>query len=224
VNVNEVIIHTDGAARGNPGPAAIAAVIKDKQGKTITTVSRRIGTATNNNAEYRAVILGLEKAIMLGVRFVEIRSDSELIVKQIHGRYHVKNSVLLQLYQQVKQLEFLLEGFTINHIPRHDNNEANNLANRTLDLVKHIDYAPNCQLLINLKQTNNENRDILFLRRLTGILSDFPGTDQVRLSFDVGDKIISLRLSNICVNYCHELREQLKGLVGKRGIRVKELD
>ncbi len=100
--MNELIIYVDGAARGNPGPAAIAAVIKGKQGETITTVSKRIGTSTNNQAEYRAIILGLEKAITLDAKLVEVRSDSELIVRQILGIYQVNKPTLLPLYQRVK--------------------------------------------------------------------------------------------------------------------------
>lgn len=222
--MNEVIIHVDGAARGNPGPAAIAAVIKDKQGKTITTVSRRIGTSTNNSAEYRAVILGLERAINLGTKFVEVLSDSELVVKQIHGKYHVRTMSLIPLCQQVKQLENSLDGFTINHIPHQYNNEAHDLAYRTLALAKHIGYAQNCQLIIKLKQTDNENADILFIHRLIGILNDFPGQDEVKLSIGSKDRTIGLKLSNICVNYCHELRMQLKGILGKRQLIVKRLE
>jgi len=126
--MNEVLIHVDGATRRNPGPAAIAAILKDKQGKTITTVSKRIGISTNNSAEYRAVVLGLRKAITLGAKFVEVLSDSELVVNQIHGKYHVRTMSLIPLYQQVKQLEHSLDGFTINHIPRQYNNKAHDLA------------------------------------------------------------------------------------------------
>ena len=129
MDVNKVVIYVDGAARGNPGPAAIAAVAKDKQGRLITSISRRIGTTTNNQAEYRAVIAALEAAISLGARQVEVNSDSELVVKQINGRYRVKKAALRTLYQQVKQLGGSLESFTITHIPRQQNTEADKLAN-----------------------------------------------------------------------------------------------
>ena len=135
MNIKRVRIWVDGASRGNPGPAAIGALIKDGQGKLIARISQRIGTTTNNQAEYRAIIAALEKAISLGVTHVKINSDSELVVRQINGRYRVKKAALKPLYQQVKQLQSLLEGFTITHIPRQQNTEADNLANTALDLA-----------------------------------------------------------------------------------------
>ena len=133
MNSKKAIIYVDGAARGNPGPAAIGAIIKDERGKPHAHISQRIGTTTNNQAEYRAVIAALEKAIGLGARHVEVRSDSELVVRQITGKYRVKKATLKPLFQQVKQLQNSLEGFTITHIPREQNTEADNLANRALD-------------------------------------------------------------------------------------------
>jgi len=133
VRLKKVIIHADGASRGNPGPAAIGATIKDERGKLITSISQRIGRTTNNQAEYRAVITALEEAIRLGIKQVNINSDSELVVKQINGEYRVKKDTLKPLYQQVRQLLGSLEGFTITHIPRHQNPEADNLANQALD-------------------------------------------------------------------------------------------
>ena len=133
MSIPRVTIYTDGAARGNPGPAAIAAVIKDEQGKLITTISRHIGTTTNNQAEYRAIIAALEKVVTLGAGKVILNSDSELVVRQVNGQYRVKNASLKPLHQKVKQLISLLEGFTINHIPRQQNTEADKLANKALD-------------------------------------------------------------------------------------------
>ncbi|MBA7599601.1 Bifunctional protein [subsurface metagenome] len=135
MKTKRVVIFTDGAAEPNPGPAAIGAIIKDKQGKLIDCISRYIGIATNNQAEYKAIISALEKAIKLGATHVEINSDSELVVRQIIGRYRVKNAALRPLYQQVKQLQGLLEGFTITHIPREQNAEADKLTNTALDLI-----------------------------------------------------------------------------------------
>ncbi len=132
---NRVIIHVDGAARGNPGPAAIGAIIKDGEGKLIARISRRIGATTNNQAEYRAIIAALEKALELGARQVELNSDSELVVKQLNGSYRVKNAALRPLYQQVKQLQAKLDGFSITHVPRERNTEADNLANMALDAI-----------------------------------------------------------------------------------------
>ena len=133
MNKKKAIIHADGAARGNPGPAAIGATIKDEQGKLITSISQRIGNTTNNQAEYRAIIAALEKAVSLGITHVEVNSDSELVARQIKGSYRVKKAELKPLYQQVKQLQDSLEGFTITHIPREQNVEADKLANMALD-------------------------------------------------------------------------------------------
>ncbi len=130
--IEKVIIFTDGASQGNPGPAAIGAVIKDEQGRIITSISQGIGLTTNNQAEYRAIIAALENAVSLGANQVEIRSDSELVVRQINGRYRVKNAALKPLYQQVKHLLSQLTGFTITHIPRQQNTEADSLANMAL--------------------------------------------------------------------------------------------
>jgi len=132
MKLKRVIIHADGASQGNPGRAAIGATIKDEQGRLTTSISQEIGRATNNQAEYRALITALEHAISLGAKQVDMRSDSELVVRQINGRYRVKNTALKLLHQQVKQLLTLLEGFTITHIPRQQNTEADNLANKAL--------------------------------------------------------------------------------------------
>ena len=126
---DRLLIHTDGASRGNPGQAAIGATIKDEQGRLLATVSRRIGPATNNQAEYRAVIAALEEAIRRGARRVELYSDSELVVKQLKGDYRVKKAALRPLYQSVVRLAGRLDSFRISCIPRSKNKEADDLAN-----------------------------------------------------------------------------------------------
>lgn len=136
MKTKRVKIWVDGASRGNPGLAAIGVIIKDEQGKLIDRISRLIGTTTNNQAEYRAIIAALEKAIESGATHVGISSDSELVVKQINGGYRVKKAALKPLYQKVKQLQSLLEGFTITHIPRRQNREADSLANTALDSAR----------------------------------------------------------------------------------------
>lgn len=133
MNVRKVIINTDGAARGNPGPAAIGATIKDETGKLMAHISRRIGITTNNQAEYRAVIAALEKAINLGAKHVVVKSDSELVVKQINGRYKIKNAALRPLYQEVVKLTGSLESIKVSYVPRARNAEADALANKALD-------------------------------------------------------------------------------------------
>jgi len=132
VKIKKVVIFTDGAAEPNPGPAAIGAVIRDEQGRTITKISQSIGRASNNQAEYRALIAALEKAHRLGANDVEVRSDSELLVRQINGQYRVKAIALKPLYQKAKELVGLLEKFTITHIPREENTEADKLAGMAL--------------------------------------------------------------------------------------------
>ena len=132
MTVKKVVIYADGASSGNPGLAAIGATIKDEQGNLIASISQRIGTTTNNQAEYRAIIAALEKAVSLGARDVELRSDSELVVKQIKGWYRVKKATLRPLYQKAVQLIGSLETFTITHIPREQNREADRLANKAL--------------------------------------------------------------------------------------------
>ena len=133
MKIEKAILHTDGASRGNPGPAAIGAVIKDGQGRVLGKISRRIGRTTNNQAEYQAVIAALEEAIRLGVAGVVIKSDSELVVEQINGRYRVKNPALKPLHQRVRELQSLFQSFAIASIPRRQNTEADRLSNAALD-------------------------------------------------------------------------------------------
>jgi ribonuclease HI len=133
MKIEKAILYTDGASRGNPGPAAIGAVIKDGQGRVLGKISRRIGRTTNNQAEYQAVIAALEEAIRLGVAGVVIKSDSELVVKQINGRYRVKNPALKPLHQRVRELQSLFQSFAIASIPRRQNIEADRLSNAALD-------------------------------------------------------------------------------------------
>ena len=128
--VERVVIHADGASRGNPGQSAIGATIKDEQGRLLATVSRRVGRATNNQAEYRAVIAALEEAGRLGARRVKLYLDSELVVKQLRGEYRVKKEGLKPLFRLVKELERNLDSLHISHIPRWRNKEADALANR----------------------------------------------------------------------------------------------
>jgi len=130
--MKKAVIFTDGVAEPNPGQAGIGAAIKDEQGNLVASISQAIGHATNNQAEYRAIIAALEKAIALGTEQVDMRSDSELVVRQINGVYRVKNAALKPLYRRVKQLQNQLNDFTITHIPRRLNKEADRLAGQAL--------------------------------------------------------------------------------------------
>ena len=132
MKVQKAIINIDGASRGNPGPAAIGVVIRDEQKKVLAHISRAIGRTTNNQAEYKAIIAALETVSRLGITEVDMRSDSELVVRQINGRYRVKNAGLIPLYMKVKQLQSRMTGFTITHIPREENKEADSLAGKAL--------------------------------------------------------------------------------------------
>jgi ribonuclease HI len=131
--ISKIIINVDGASRGNPGPAAIGVTLKDENAQTVADISEYIGRTTNNQAEYRALIAGLKKAISLGAKEVEVRSDSELIVRQMLGIYRVKKEELKPLQDEARRLAGSLRGFTIISIPREQNKEADKLANQALD-------------------------------------------------------------------------------------------
>ena len=126
-------IFTDGASRGNPGPAAIGIVFRGKGGADLASHWESIGRATNNVAEYRAVVTALEFCQRWGVKRVHLKMDSELIVRQLLGVYRVKSPELRPLYQQVVFLSRGLADFQVTHIRREQNAHADALANRALD-------------------------------------------------------------------------------------------
>lgn len=125
-------IHIDGAARGNPGPAAYAFVLKHGDDRPITE-NGCLGSTTNNLAEYTALVRALGKAAELGAQRLLIHSDSELLVKQMNGEYRVKNDGLRQLFDEAKQLARRFQLVTIRHVPRAQNSEADRLCNEALD-------------------------------------------------------------------------------------------
>lgn len=128
-----VTVHVDGGARGNPGPAAVAAVVSDEDGEILTDAAQVIGRATNNHAEYRAVLLGIETARKLGASAVDLVGDSELVVKQLKGEYRVKNADLKPLHAEVKAALAELDDWSIRHVRRENNAEADRLVNEALD-------------------------------------------------------------------------------------------
>ncbi len=128
-----VTAYADGASRGNPGPASYGAVIYDKAGEVLQTVSRAIGYGTNNQAEYQGAIAALEAALSLGAREVELHMDSELIVRQLEGRYRVRNAKLIPLYRRLLELRGRFERVSVRHVPREENRVADRLANEALD-------------------------------------------------------------------------------------------
>lgn len=129
----KLIVYADGASRGNPGPAAIGASVQDESGVELATVSRTIGVGTNNQAEYRAAIEGVREARRLGATSIELRMDSELVVRQLIGQYRVRNPGLQPLFATlVRELE-ALGPYSVAHVPRERNTRADALANAALD-------------------------------------------------------------------------------------------
>jgi ribonuclease HI len=128
-----LIAHSDGGARGNPGPAGYGVVIKDETGKKVAALSEYLGHQTNNFAEYQGLIAALEYAIKTGPKALKLISDSELLVRQIKGIYKVKNAVLQDLHARAKELIAQLDWFSIGHAFREHNQEADHLANAAMD-------------------------------------------------------------------------------------------
>src|SRR5215475_4481472 len=123
----------DGGSRGNPGPAGIGVVIRAADGTTLVTLGRFIGRATNNVAEYRALITALEQAQKLGAKKIQIRGDSELIIKQMRGEYRVKHPDMKTLYDEAQSLIAEFDQAKIEHNLRHKNELADQLANLAMD-------------------------------------------------------------------------------------------
>jgi len=128
-----LIAHSDGGARGNPGPAGFGVVIKDESGRKVAALSEYLGHQTNNFAEYQGLIAALEYAIEHGPKALKLISDSELLVRQIKGIYKVKNATLQDLHGRAKELIAQLEWFSIGHAFREQNQEADRLANEAMD-------------------------------------------------------------------------------------------
>jgi ribonuclease HI len=128
-----LIVNVDGGARGNPGPAAIAAVVATPDGEVVQSRGEAIGRATNNVAEYRALLLGIELARSHGAREVELVGDSELVVKQVKGEYRVKDQGLRPLHAEVRRALDGFERWAIRHVGREQNAAADRLVNETLD-------------------------------------------------------------------------------------------
>ncbi len=129
----KLIINVDGGARGNPGPAAIGIVVRDPAGEVLTDLAETIGEATNNVAEYRALIRGIDLAVEMGADELEIRGDSELVVKQMLGQYKVKHPDMKPLHAEAKEALAGLSDWSISHVRREQNSEADALVNQALD-------------------------------------------------------------------------------------------
>lgn len=139
-----VLLRVDGAARGNPGPASAGVVVESAEGTVLVRAGRLLGKATNNEAEYLALLAGLEEAKKLGAHEIDIRTDSQLLARQIEGRYKVSAANLRPLHAKAREI---IRGFAradIQHVPREENHEADRLANLALD--SHADvYETNPQ-------------------------------------------------------------------------------
>jgi ribonuclease HI len=132
----KVVVHVDGGARGNPGPAAAACVIAAADGATLGEHAQLLGRTTNNVAEYRALLLGLERALELGASEVEVIGDSELIAKQVRGEYKVKNEAMRELHREALAALGAFERWSIRTVPRAQNAEADALVNLALDQAR----------------------------------------------------------------------------------------
>ncbi|MGB7588484.1 MAG: reverse transcriptase-like protein [Solirubrobacterales bacterium] len=131
--MSRLVVNVDGGSRGNPGPAAIAAVVQSPDGTVLEERGERIGNATNNVAEYRAVLLGIERAGALGATELELVGDSQLIVRQVEGKYKVKDPTMRSLHAEVMDALKPFRQWSIRHVPREENIDADRLVNRVLD-------------------------------------------------------------------------------------------
>jgi ribonuclease HI len=131
--MTKAIVHVDGGARGNPGPAAAACVISTPDGEVVAEHTQLLGHASNNVAEYRALLLGLERAKALGASEVEVINDSQLIARQINGEYKVKHAAMKPLYQQALVALREFASWSVRSVPRAQNARADALVNAALD-------------------------------------------------------------------------------------------
>jgi ribonuclease HI len=129
----EVVIYTDGASRGNPGPAAAGVAIFSTDGQLIEEISLKLGNQTNNFAEYTALIEGLKAAVEGGAKSVVVKADSQFMIRQMLGEYKVKTETIKPLYQESKRLAAEFQKVKFEHIPREENKHADRLANDALD-------------------------------------------------------------------------------------------
>ncbi len=126
-------LFSDGAARGNPGPAGAGAVLVDPEGQVVARLGKYLGTQTNNYAEYMGLLLGLRHARSLGVREVEVLADSELLIRQLEGRYQVKSATLKPLHEEAARLLKEFSKVKLAHVPREKNKAADEMSNRAID-------------------------------------------------------------------------------------------
>jgi ribonuclease HI len=132
-DVKRLRVFSDGAARGNPGPAGAGAVVLDPKGRVLARVGKFLGKQTNNVAEYEGLLLGLSRAKELGARELDVRADSLLLIRQLEGAYQVKNAALKALHAKAKELLRSFDRVDLRHIPREENTLADEMSNRAID-------------------------------------------------------------------------------------------
>lgn len=199
-----LILQVDGGSRGNPGPAAIGVVIKDKSGKVLAQIGEVIGEFTNNVAEYRALIRGLEEARTLGADSVEIRSDSELLVSQVQGKFKVKSPDLGPLHLEATRLLRQFPHWTAKRVSRGENGAADALVNRALDQA-----FPESSLEFS---AIIEHQDKLYVARVPAFgVKGFGATQSEALEMARGEVIERIR----------ELQTQGKAVPKEERIRVR---
>ena len=137
VSPRRLLIYTDGAARGNPGPAGLGAILRDAEnGDVLAELARFLGVRTNNYAEWTAVEDALREALRLGATHVDLRMDSELVARQISGRYRVKHPDLKPIHASVMAMLSQLRSYTVGHVPRELNKDADRLSNVAIDELR----------------------------------------------------------------------------------------
>jgi ribonuclease HI len=162
-----VVMHIDGASRGNPGPAAYAVVVKGANGAPLATLAEFLGQATNNVAEYEALLAALGYALGHHHLRLKVVSDSELLVRQIQGSYKVKSPDLKPLYQRAREMMARLTAFSIEHVRRERNREADRLVNQTLDAAEAGTASVKAPLspVVVLRATAMHHEGVLKLQR-----------------------------------------------------------
>ncbi|XP_022773706.1 uncharacterized protein LOC111315949 isoform X1 [Durio zibethinus] len=134
-NPQSCIVEFDGASKGNPGPAGAGAVLRAEDGRVVCRLCEGVGIATNNVAEYRAVILGMKYALKKGFKHIRVQGDSNLVCMQVQGRWKIKSQNLVELNKEAKELKDKFMSFQINHVGRESNSEADALANQAVNLM-----------------------------------------------------------------------------------------
>lgn len=199
------VLHVDGASRGNPGPAAIGVVISDARWRVLEEIGEVIGESTNNAAEYQALIRGLSAILAQGVREVEIRTDSELLVRQVQGTYKVKSPALRALHDEVTASLARFARWTIQHVPREANARADQLANQALETVQPRDWIEYSVLLQELPG------------RVRAIIPALPGIEATAPTRGEAVAQVKVRVEN----YLRRLRAKGQPLPREERIRVR---